>query len=423
MSVYYSTFQPPCFQGFMDAAVRRNFTLGIIHESTWGAAMGLVNPFTILPLAAHALGRSVADAGLMEAALFAGVNAPQLLAAFVFGPRFSEPKACAWLHSLCLFGMACAFASLVWPGLDPDLRWKLFLASFILHWFGMGLVVPSWASLSSRNIPTDKLGRYFGWCFAGSGAAAVLTGALGASLVDHGGLAWGYPACCALALAFQIVSVTLLGLTRPVSPVHDHPGKLKPFLKARGRQLLFDRPFQLFLLLVFLMQFAGGATQLFTASLKDQGVPDTAFQWLNPALAVGGMTGSYWLGHLFDRLGGARPWFISLGVLLAALGLLVWGGGLSALALAYVGAGLFNAVYGSVNLPWVLALAGPGQTPAFMGLFSTLIAPWCFIAPYCLGKLARSQGVHAAFAVSALAALACMALIVASPSLRQKGRA
>ena len=49
----------------MDAAVRRNFSLGIIHESTWGAAMGLVNPFTILPLAAHALGRSVADAGLM----------------------------------------------------------------------------------------------------------------------------------------------------------------------------------------------------------------------------------------------------------------------------------------------------------------------------------------------------------------------
>jgi MFS family permease len=408
----------------MDAAVRRNFSLGIIHESTWGAAMGLVNPFTILPLAAHALGRSVADAGLMEAALFAGVNAPQLLAAFLFGPRFSEAKACAWLHSLCLFGMACAFASLVWPGLDPELRWRLFLGAFILHWVGMGLVVPSWASLSSRNIPAEQLGRYFGWCFAGSGAAAVVTGFLGAWLADHGGLAWGYPTCCALALAFQILSVTLLGLTRPLAPAHDDPGRLKPFLKARWSQLRFDRPFQAFLLLVFLMQFAGGATQLFTASLKDQGVADTAFQWLNPALALGGMGGSYWLGHLFDHSGGTRPWVIAFGVLLASLGLMVFGGGgLLPLALAYLGAGLFNAVYGAVNLPWVLRLAGPGQTPAFMGLFSTLIAPWCFLAPYCLGLLARSQGVNAAFAVSTGAALACLGLIASSPRLRQKGRA
>jgi MFS family permease len=404
----------------MDTAVRRNFILGVTHESVWGAAFGLVNPFTILPLAAHALGRSVADAGLMEAALFAGINAPQLLAAFVIGPRFSEPKACAWLHSVCITGIAIAFLGLAWPGLSPELRWDIFLGAFILHWVGMGIAVPSWAALSSRNIPEALLGRYFGFSFAGGGAAAAVTGVLGAWLVAKGGLDWGYATCCALAFFFQVLSVVLLAETRPIGPAHPEPGRLLPYLKSCWQKLRSDRGFQAMILLVFCMQFAGSATQLFTASLKDQGVPDASFQWLNPSLSMGGMLGSFWLGHLFDHQGAARPWLISLGVLLASLAGLVWGGGhLAALAGVYLGAGLFNAVYGSVNLPWMLRRFGTAQTPIFMGLINTLSAPWWFLAPYSLGRLARSQGVNAAFAVSGLATLACIGLLLISPSLKK----
>lgn len=408
----------------MDAAVRRNFHLGIVHEASWGAAMGLVNPFTILPLAAHALGRSVADAGLMEAALFAGVNAPQLLAAFVFGPRFSEARHCAWLHTPCLIGTALAMASLLWPGLDPDLRWHLFLGAFILHWVGMGIVVPSWAALSSRNIPPELLGRYFGTCFAASGAAAVFTGSLGAVLAARGGLAWGYAACCALALVLQVISVSLLGMTRPLLAAPQEPGRLLPFLRSRWQQLFHDRSFQAFFVLAFLMQFAGGAIQLFTSDLKDQGLSDAAFQFLNPAMALGGMAGSFWLGRLFDHGRAIRAWSIIFVVLLLALASLQWGhNALLPLCLAYFGGGLFNAAYGAVNLPWVLHLAGPEQTPAVMGLFSTLISPWCFLGPYSLGLLARSHGSSATYALSAAAAVAAGLLLWLSPALRQKERA
>lgn len=408
----------------MDAAVRRNFTLGILHEGLWGAAMGLVNPFTILPLAAHALGRSVADAGLMEAALFAGVNAPQLLAAFVFGPRFSEPRACAWLHTLSLSGTALAMTCLLWPGLSADLRWHLFLSAFILHWVGMGVVVPSWAALSSRNIPQELLGRYFGYCFAASGAVGVLTGTLGAWLAAQGGLAWGYAACCGLAFLMQVISVSLLGATRPISPAPQEPGALSSFLRARWQQLRNDRRFQAFFVLAFLMQFAGGATQLFTSNLKDQDVADAAFQWLNPAMALGGMAGSFFLGRLFDRGHAVRAWLIAFGMVLGSLACLRFGhNALLPLGGAYFGGGLFNAAYGAVNLPWMLRLAGTDQTPAMMGLFSTLIAPWCFIGPYTLGLLARNHGADAAFGLSALTAIAACLLLVLSPSLRQKDAA
>jgi MFS family permease len=405
----------------MDAQVRRNFTLGVCHESAWGAAFGLVSPFTILPLAAHALGRSVADAGLMEAALFAGINVPQLWAAFVFGPRFSEPKACAWLHAPCIAGTGLGCLSLVWPGLDPGLRWVLFLSSFIIHWVGMGVVVPSWAALASRNIPDELLGRYFGYSFAGAGAIGVLTAALGAWLVAHGGLAWGYSACCGLAFLLQSLSAFFLSQTRPVAPPHREPGRLLPFLEGCWRQLRSDRALQALLALSFCMLLAGGATQLYTASLKEQGVPDSSFQWLNPALSIGGMLGSYWLGRLFDQQGPARPWFISFAMLgISLLLLLLGGGGLTVLVLAYLSAGLFNAANGAINLPWTLRRAGTQQTALFTGLINTVLAPWWFLAPYALGLLARAYGVHSAFSVAGMATAASAALLLASPSLRSK---
>lgn len=405
----------------MDAAVRRNFSLGILHEGLWGAAMGLVNPFTILPLAAHALGRSVADAGLMEAALFAGINAPQLAAAFVFGPRFSDARACAWLHTPCLLGSAFACLSLLWPGLDPGLRWWLFLASFILHYVGMGIVVPSWAALSSRNIPDALLGRYFGTCFAASGALGILTGSLGAWLVEQGGLAWGYPACCAFAFGLQVLSVLLLGMTRPIGPAPDAPGRLRSFLGAQWQRLRGQPAFLAFFAVYFLMQFAGGSAQLFTALLKDQGLPDGLFIWLNPAMAIGGMAGAYALGHLFDARGGRLPWALAFTAALGSLVSLSFAHGqLWALGAAFAGAGLFNAAYSSINMPWLLNHAGSAQTPAVMGLVSTLISPWCFLAPYLLGQLARNHGKGAAFGLSAAAGACALLLLSLQPALGRK---
>lgn len=405
----------------MDAAVRRNFTLGILHEGLWGAAMGLVSPFTILPLAAHALGRSVADAGLMEAALFAGINAPQLAAAFFIGPRFSDARLCAWLHTPCLLGSAFACLSLLWPGLDPGLRWSLFLSAFILHYVGMGIVVPSWAALSSRNIPDALLGRYFGSCFAASGALGILTGSLGAWLAERGGLAWGYAACCAAAFGLQVVSVVLLGMTRPIGPAPDAPGDLRNFLGAQGRRLRSEPAFLAFFAVYFLMQFAGGAAQLFTSLLKDRGLADNAFVWLNPAMAVGGMAGAYALGRLFDARGGRWPWALAFAAMLGSLGSLYLADGrLLALGAAFAGAGLFNAAYSSINMPWLLNHAGSGQTPAVMGLVSTLISPWCFLAPYLLGQIARSHGMGAAFSVSGTACLLALLLVSLHPALGRK---
>jgi MFS family permease len=406
--------------------IERNLILGVTHEALWGAALGLVNPFTILPLAAHDLGRGVADAGLLEASLFAGCNAVQLWSAFAFQPRWTDPKRTAWMHAPAL-AITLLLALLMLSPLPDGLRWGLLLAGVTLHWMGLGVVVPHWATLSSRNVPPELLGRYFGWCFSAAGLCTIFSGILGARLAQAGGAHWGYAACFGLAFVVQALSVWLLGQTRPLAPAPQPPGPLAVFLKERWQAARRSRLWLGFGVIVVCLQFASASTQLFTSFAKDHGHANGDFELFNPALALGATLGAVGLGWLLDRRGPALALGLAFVPLLAGLWLLPAGLGLGADAAAFLCAGLFNAVFGSVMIPWLLRLAHPRQHPAFMGLYGTFTAPWNLAAPWLLGRLAREHGYGAAFSVSALAALAgalALALLPAHPSLpRQEAAA
>jgi len=392
--------------------VKRNLTLGVVHECLWGAAQGFINPFTMLPLAAHDLGRSVADAGLLEASLFAGMNVVQLGAAFLFPPAWTEPRATAWMHAPALALTLATAVSLALP-LGDELHWTLLLAFVTAHWVCLGLVVPHWATLSSRNIPEAMLGRYFGWCFSASGLATVATGVLAARLAAQGGTRWGYAACFGAAFVIQVVSAWLLGLTRPLRQQPDPIPRLGGFLKDRWRQLFQGRLFLVFGVIVVLLQFATASTQLFTSFLKDHGARTSDFELFNPALAAGAMLGSVTLGWLMDHRGPRAALAAGLLPLLAGLGALSLGQGLGAGCAAFLCAGIFNMIFGSVLLPWILKLSPTGQQPAWMGLYNTLTAPWNFLAPWLLGRLAYSAGYAPAFGISAAAVLLAFGALAA----------
>ena len=387
--------------------IRRNLALGVTHEALWGAALGLVNPFTILPLAAHDLGRGVADAGLLEASLFAGCNAVQLWSAFALKPHWTEPRRAAWLHAPAV-AMTLLLAALMLSPLSNHLRWALLLAGVTLHWIGLGVVVPHWATLSSRNVPPALLGRYFGWAFSAAGLATVFSGIVGARLAQAGGARWGYAACFGLAFLIQVASVVMLGLTRPLTAAPEPAGPLKVFLLARWREARRSRLWLAFGILLVCLQFASGSTQLFTSFAKDHGRATADFELFNPALALGATLGALGLGWLLDKRGPGPTLALAFMPLLAGLALLPQGWGLGADATAFLCAGLFNAVFGSVMIPWLLRLGPPSQHPAYMGLYGTLTAPWNLLAPWLLGRLALAHGYGAAFGVSAAAALAAL---------------
>src|SRR3954468_15588750 len=116
---------------------RKNFIIGVAHETVWGLSFGLTNPFTILPLALVDLGGSATLSGLLGALLLTSLSAPQFFSAMKLGPRFSDPKVCAWLHLPTVALMA--LAALTFTALpDSFASWRLplFLIAFTGHYIG-----------------------------------------------------------------------------------------------------------------------------------------------------------------------------------------------------------------------------------------------------------------------------------------------
>src|ERR1051325_565077 len=107
----------------MNPEVRRNFTLGVIHECLWGFAFGLINPSTLLSQAITDLGGGASATGWLTGLCFGGINLPQLFSAFWFSPRFTEPPRCAALHApalACTGASACLF--FFFPDMAPPLK-------------------------------------------------------------------------------------------------------------------------------------------------------------------------------------------------------------------------------------------------------------------------------------------------------------
>lgn len=370
--------------------VRKNLVVGVLHESLWGLSFALIDPITVLQLALKDLGGREALAGLFAGLLWAGLNVSQLPAAFWLSPRFSDPRRCAALHLpalACTAGLALAFSLGLAPA--PLLRCYVVLAS--LFFLLIGLVVPFWIGMISRCVPAGVRGRYFAWSFSLANLGGIASGALAVHWISQGGLAWGYRQTFWLALALQLLSISLLPLLHPLTPAEPAPGPLKPYLRAQAAQLLGNRPFQLFLLASLAMQLASAPYNLFTDYLRQRGLPTEWWAWLNAAKNIGGVLGSFLMGYLADHQGPRFSLGAAFAMMAASLLLLPLPAPAASLG-AFLGGGFFASAYPVINLYVLLLLAKPGQTTALAGTFAAISAPLVFGAPWLSGWLAQRYG-------------------------------
>jgi MFS family permease len=391
---------------------RKNILFGVAHETIWGLSFALVDPITTLQLALNDLGGNAELAGLLGGLLFALANAPQMLSAFLFHPRWSDPKWCSLMHLPCVactLGLAALFY--FFPGMEAGLKLKLYLLLAAGFFVAIGFVVPHWTSLISRCVPEGVRGRYFAWCFSMANLGGMLSGVLAARFITQGGLAWGYGLCFLLAALLQLGSISMLSRVRPLEPRHAPPSALGPFLREQWALITGNKAFAAFAMLFVLMQFCGAPYALFTDFLKGRGL-DTAWWGLyNAAKNFGGMLGSFLIGYLADKHGPRRGLYWAFAGMLFALILMplplhpAWAAG------GFFGGGFFNSAFPVVNLYLFMQLAAPGQITAFTGTFSTLTSPVVFLAPLVTGWLAEKAGYPAAFALSAAACLGAILVV------------
>lgn len=393
---------------------RKNFVLGVAHETVWGLSFGLTNPFTILPLALVDLGGSSTLAGILGALLLTGLTAPQFFSAMKLGPKYSNPKTCAWLH-LPTVAMV-ALAALTFTALPASWSaWKmpLFLAAFTGHYIGLGILMPHWATCVSRNIPYDIRGRYFGTCFFFAGIAAASSGWLAGHWAAAGGLQWGYGQAFSLAVPCQIVSLWILAFTKSLAPAPEAPKAFKQYISRQLDFIMKPGPFRSTALVAILMQIAAASGLLFTVFLRQgERVSTSWFAYFTAAYSLGSTAGALVLGFLMDLKGSRASLLLSFLMMLGGLLSVLYFHQESWLGLSFFLSGFFTAASSVVTTVVILDLAGHQHSVAHMGLFNTFLAPWTAFTPVLLGQLAESAGYLPAFSISALACVAGMVVLL-----------
>ena len=404
----------------MNPTVRRNFILGVAHECLWGFAFGMTNPFTVAQQGLVDLGGDARMAGLLGALIFACLNGPQLLTAFLLPPRFSERWRLAVLH---VPAIACTAAAAAVGGglfgLGPEAARAAWLAAVAGHFLFLGLVVPYWIACLGRLVPADIRGRFFGASFGLAALLGVGGGWLAQRWINGGGLEWGYAACFGAAVPLQVLSAALFGFTRPLGEAPLPAGRLGAYLREQWGHLTGSRTFQVFGLFAVLMQVATASSSLFTPWLNTRGDAQALVAWTTSAIQLGTVAGALLLGAMLDSSGPRRALGLAFAVFLAGLGWIAAPLSLKAATAAFFGPGFFNSAFPVVTTYLVLSLAPRGRQLIYTGLFNSLMAPWAFFAPLALGWLAERHSYGAAFSVSA----AACRLVRAKRGLRNRSSA
>ncbi len=399
----------------MKTQEKRNFTIGVMHEGFWGAAFGLMNPLTVLPLALSDLGAGIANIGLIAGFLWTGVNLAQLPAAFLLSPKWSDPKRCALLHIPCLAStglMALIFA--LAPGQASPWKLPLFALFTICHFAFMGMVVPFWLTMTGRCISPKARGRYFGTSFAVAGLMGALTGLASAYFLPTG-LLGGYALIYLAAFILQIISISLLALLKPIQGRGKAAGALLPYFKRQFKNLLGHPVFLLFIGLVALQQVAGTAANFFTLSEKARGADLQLFKTYNAVLPLGGMAGAFILGWITDQKGPRWGWVLAMAAMAGGIAALAWPQGLMLTSLGFALGGFFNAVYPAVNLHMMFRMGKKNDSAHTVAWFNFVAAPLTLAVPWLAGLWVESHSFFSLYMLCGAAALAAMLWLALRP--------
>ena len=381
-----------------------NFTVNVLDNMFYALAISLVSQETIMPLLVGRLTDSTIAVGLIPAIFSLSFLLPQLLVAnHAQGLKRKLPFVLLLSGLLQrlpypLIGLALLFFAVEAPGLAL----ALFFVGIAAAALGGGVVTPAWFSMIGKVIPVRRRGIFFGLADGGG----LLMGVAGAYFVGRILDAVDYPGN--FTLLFLIAGVPLaiswfaLSLTRePESEDIKQTVPLRHYLRQLPAVLRGHSNYRRFLVGYALLRLSMMAVSFFIvlANLRyDLTGADIGF--IN-AIFIGTQALMRLLfGWLGDRWGHKRNLVLSAaGMALAAIIAL---NSTSVLGLipAFICLACAISSDGVSHFNIVLEFATPAEQPTYIGLTSTLIAPFTFAGPILAGWLAETFDINALFALS-----------------------
>lgn len=406
------------------AHTRWNFTVLGADIAFFSLGLSISSVYTVIPLFVHHLTSNNETVALILAIRALGLYGPTLLVApLVERRRHALPFILRATILERVPYLLLALGALWLAGGNPGLLLALLLVMIFLATFGSGLTYPAWLDMVARAIPSDWLGRFFGFWTGLGGLFGIGGAAVAAALLAHFTFPLNFALCFLLTFGTFIVSFVLLALGREPPRVprrelverdddQEQTGGaagVHADLQAIWTVLRSDRGLLRLIGSNALTGIATMASALFAvAALKRGGLSDAEVGIENTVLFVA-MTGGYFLwGTIGDRFGHRS--ILVWSSLCAALsaGVALWAHGFWAYALVFLLLG-FNLAGTSLAGFTLITEFGPeARRPTYIALASVAYAPFAVGAPILGGFLADRWGYIPVFVISALAGLAGM---------------
>lgn len=389
------------------ANVRYNFRVNVTDALFFGLGLGFASTVTVIPLFLDTLTHSTILIGLMASLHTIGWQLPQLLTANYVArlPRYKPMVIRMTIHERWpFFGLAAV--ALVIPMVGKDIGVILALLFLAVHSLGGGLVGTAWQSMIGKIMPTDMHGTFFGVQSAAANLLASGGALLAGVILEKLPSPQDFALCFFLAGLTMTVSFMFLRLTR--EPEHEPLAEKTESLGwHRFVEILRrDGNFRWFLLARLLAQVAWMALSFYTIyAVRHFKMDEVTAGVLTFVLMLSQTVANPILGWLGDRYSHRLVYALGALMMTASAGLALAAPDLGWFYLVFGLAGASNATLWATTMSLTLEFGKEGESPLYIGLANTLIAPLAVLAPIVGGWLADNGSFQATFFISVVAGL------------------
>jgi len=397
--------------------MRWNFTVFGADIAFFSLGLSISSVYTVLPLFVHHLTLNNVIVGMIPAIRSLGIYGPQLLVAREIERRNRAlPYILTWTVLERVPFLLLGIATILLSHGNATVLLALFMGMIFLATLGSGICYPGWLDLIARAIPSNWMGRFFGFWNGLGGFMGIGGAAIAAAVIARVEWPFNFALCFLMTFGAYVISYVLLALGRephrqvdvPAARAEsDIPAQIRIQMHEIAGVLRGDRGL---LRLILSNALAGGATMgsaLFAvAALRSGGLSDAQVGLENTVLFVAMTLGNIIWGLIGDRYGHRAVLIWGATCIAAAAAIATIAHGLIPYTLVFLALGLNLAATGLAGLTFIAEFGPPARRPTYIALASVAYAPFVIGAPILGGIIANAWGFTPVFVLAGVAGTA-----------------
>jgi len=394
--------------------VRFNTIVNLFDGAFFGLGLGIASFTTVLPLFLTNLTNSAVLIGLIPAIHNVGWLLPQLLTARSMNKMSQyKPAVLRWTLGERLPFLFLSALALFSTCLSSDTVILLFFSLLIIQGLSAGITANPWQNMIAKVIPPTLRGTFFGAQASISNLMLSFGALIVGFILDKYGFPNGYAIAflaCFISMAFSIFGIVVTREEHQTSLKIDQGQR--DFYADVGRIWRKDHNFRWFIVTRFIYQFGMMASAFFivysSRELNMNAVHAGALTSIMFVIQVGS---GFLFGRLGDKIGHLLVFRVgALSAFLAAL-IAAFTSQIGWMYAVMVLSGMANSVFWTIGIVVGLEFGNEGDSPIYVGMSNSLIAPAAILAPLLGGYLADVFNFRITFLAAAVFSLLTFAIL------------